>query len=247
MKDLLGDRMKEYENASVTFVDGSKPVYMRIDGRSFSKFTKSLVKGGLVEKPRDKRFEQVFIEATKETVKEFHMALGFHQSDEVSLFFNVLENEASQLPFNGKVQKLCSVVSSYFTSAFMANFQYIYDDYAPLLSFDARVCELPSKAESTNMLVWRYQDARRNMIQDIAHHQFGHKAIDRKSTQEKYEMIGEPVLSPGNFIKRKSFLYKTHYHDGAYDAIRHIVDVIPVDFDKMTFEERMSLIYGDLD
>lgn len=239
MIDDLGDRMKSYENAFSVYVDGRNPVYMRLDGRSFSNFTKSLVKGGLVEKPRDEQFEQVFIESTKEVVKEFHFSLAFHQSDEVSLFFPVLENDASQLPFDGKIMKLCSVVSTYFASSFTRNFQEIYDDYCPLISFDARICELPNKAEATNMLVWRYKDAKRNLIQDIAHHRFSDKQLFKVSTQEKWEMIGNPELRPGNFIKRISYMKE--------DVIRHKIDVIPVDFDAMNFEERMNLIYGKID
>jgi tRNA(His) 5'-end guanylyltransferase len=235
-RDEFGDRMKGYEDAFVSKVDGSRPVYMRLDGRSFSKFTRGLVGRAQLVKPRDSGFEQVFVNSTIDTVEEFHFALGFHQSDEVSLFFHPMKNDVSQLPFDGKVMKLCSVVSSYFTARFVSNF-YERFGFIPEVSFDARVCEMPDEDEATNMLVWRYKDAERNLIQDHAHHEFGAKALHGVSTREKYEMIGSPEIRPGNFIKRVDILRE----DG---IVRHRVEKLNVDFKSMSFGDRRELIYG---
>lgn len=233
-KDEFGQRMKAYEVANRTFVDGKKPVYMRLDGRSFSKFTKNMVSNGYIEKPRDAKFEQVFVSAVIAVVEEFHFSLGFHQSDEISLFFRPVEEHGSLL-FDGNVQKLTSVVTSSFTSAFIKKFYETYG-FIPHISFDARVVEFPSKEEAANMLVWRYHDARRNLIQDIAHHQFGHTALHKVTTREKYKMIGEPVLSPGNFIKAVQY-------DKGEGIIRSVVKPIIVDIANMNFPERVNLVF----
>lgn len=238
--DEFGDRMKAYENADKLQYCGKFPVYMRLDGRSFSKFTKSLVASGKLVKPRDTKFESIFIAATKATVQEFHFALGFHQSDEISLFFKVMENPESELPFGGTVQKLTSVVASYFTAAFIFEFNNVYGYIPSGVSFDARVCELPTVSEATNMLVWRWKDGHRNMIQDIAHHKFGPKLLDGKSTNSKWEMIGSPKICAGNFIKRVDISENN-------DIVRHRIERIDVDFKSMTFDERMNLIYGKVD
>ena len=60
-KDELGDRMKQYEGmeASVTFMP-YLPIVARIDGRSFSKFTKPF------QRPFDSRIMLAMHDTTKE-------------------------------------------------------------------------------------------------------------------------------------------------------------------------------------
>lgn len=258
IKDPLGDRMKGYELDFRTFVaDRAHPdtmferrelpiyLYMRIDGRSFSNFTKKLASRGLLMKPRDTNFEDVFVCTVKDVVKEFNLMLGFHQSDEISLFFSPLDNEQSQLLFDGNIQKLVSVVPSYFTARFCYHFFQSFGEI-PEVSFDGRIAAFPDAAEATNMLVWRFADARRNLIQDIAHHKFGHKVLHEVSTNEKFEMIGSPKLRPGNFIKRVRYPMKVDTQgmiNVPSEVMRTRVDLLDVDFAAMSFEERMALIY----
>ena len=40
--ESLGDRMKAYESSSRSYVDEKQPLVLRLDGHSFSKFTKGL-------------------------------------------------------------------------------------------------------------------------------------------------------------------------------------------------------------
>lgn len=241
-KDQLGDRMKAYEIESLKYTHIPKDHYavMRIDGRSFSNFVKKLVGEGLVVRPRDKNFESVFTYAVKETCKEFHFVTAFHQSDEISFVFPE-QTETSILPFDGKMAKLLSVVPSFFTSAFVMS----YHDWfgkIPSVSFDARIAVFPEKAEAVNMVLWRYFDARRNLIQDMAHHKFGHSRLHGVSTLAKYEMLGEPVVNPGNFIKRN--LYEMESPLGEI-VLRSRYDVIPsLEFGKMNFEERQNFIFS---
>ena len=232
-KDSFGDRMKGYERDVPKKLSRNGFAYMRIDGRSFSKFTKKLAAQGLLAKPRDLTFEQVFVHSTIDIIEQFNFAIGFHQSDEISLLFRPLDNEKSQYPFDGKVQKLCSVIASAFTTAFIKNFHQTYG-FIPDVSFDARVVDLPTKAEAVNMLVWRYKDAKRNVIQDYAYNQFSDKQLHKKSTTEKWEMIGKPELRPGNFIKRFSV-----EENG---IIRHHVIQHYVNFDKLTWEQRVKMM-----
>lgn len=54
--DALGDRLKAYEEAAEgARLDVTLPIYARIDGRSFSKFTRSLAR------PYDKRLSDAMI------------------------------------------------------------------------------------------------------------------------------------------------------------------------------------------
>lgn len=251
--DDFGDRMKGYELAFRTFIADQAALpyypYMRLDGRSFSNFTKKLASRGLLKKPRDEKFEFVFVRAVQDTVKEFNILTAFHQSDEISLFFKPVTDPISEPLFNGNIEKLCSVVASYFTARFCFHFSESYGE-VPECSFDGRVCAFPSDAEATNMLVWRYQDASRNAIQDHAHFKFGSKKLFGVSTQEKWEMLGCPDLKAGNFVKRVKFQFDTPYVDKftmQQTVTRSRIDVLRnLDFQNMTFEERVNLIYGEM-
>lgn len=242
-KDQLGDRMKAYEKDSLTFTHIPKEFYavMRIDGRSFSNFVKKLVGAGLVIRPRDKNFEEVFTYAVKQTCKEFHFVTAFHQSDEISFVFPE-QTETSNLPFDGKMAKLLSVVPSFFTSAFLKKYHEKFGDI-PAVSFDARIAIFPTKVEATNMVLWRFFDARRNLIQDMAHHKFGHKKLHGVSTSDKYQMLGRPEINPGNFIKRT--LYEIQSEQTGNTVVRSTYDTITnVDFSIMSFEERQNFIFS---
>lgn len=259
--DEFGDRMKSYEKELRSFVEFSEDVssdtlylYARLDGRSFSKFTKKMSAAKLLVKPRDHAFENVFVEAVKDTVKEFNLTLGFHQSDEISLFFQPLVKDGiSQLPFNGNLTKLNSVLASYFTSRWIYHFNEAYK-YVPEVSFDCRFVIFKEKAEAVNMLVWRWQDATRNVIQDYAHHMFGHAKLMNMPTREKLEMVinnvpdfEESILRTfGNFVKRENYeidVTSEHTNDS---AIRSRYVNLDIDFRGMSFEERMELVYSSL-
>lgn len=237
-KDVFGDRMKGYEK-DIPFpkFSADQYVYMRIDGRSFSKFTKNLVKAGHIKKPRDHNFEGVFHKAVKGTMKEFPIITAFHQSDEISLLFDTGNAESSELPFGGKSQKLLSVIPSYFTASFISAFHEIYD-FNPLASFDARIAVFPNKVEAVNMFVWRYQDARRNLIQDIAHHTYGAKKLHKVSTKDKYEMIGKPEIKAGSFFKR----HKIEYYDEGEFYVRTKILEADIDFASMDYQVREEFI-----
>ena len=82
LEDSLGDRMKGYEMAAEGGrLDVRLPVYARIDGRSFSKFTHGL------ERPFDQRMSRAMIETTKGLVDRTHARIGYTQSDEISLVY----------------------------------------------------------------------------------------------------------------------------------------------------------------
>jgi tRNA(His) 5'-end guanylyltransferase len=179
-------RMKSYEKEFTSKkIDKSKWVYARIDGRSFSKFTKKM------EKPFDAELHDCFITAMKALMKESNASLGFTQSDEISLLWEPLQ-DPSEFMFSGKIQKLTSVLASITTSAFYDRFiTHFGSNYGKLPAFDCRIINLPSMDEACNMLTWRKQDAFRNAVQSAAHFYFGHKKLMHRSTTEKIEMMAD--------------------------------------------------------
>ena len=115
--DELGTRIKEYEalTTSRKFMKGL-PVYARIDGRAFHTFCRGL------NKPFCHELVETMQEVTKFLIEETHAQLGYVQSDEISLCWL----DVDKAPFDGKLFKLESVLSSLATSKFV---NYIYEKY----------------------------------------------------------------------------------------------------------------------
>ena len=126
----LGDRMKYYEKHTEEFVSDELPYIVRLDGHSFSKFTKGLCT------PFDVRFNEAMNRTSKDVLLQFgEVDTVYVQSDEITLFvFPKLKkkmknleaaNEDEELvveyndyPFNGRIQKLVTIYASYVTARF---------------------------------------------------------------------------------------------------------------------------------
>jgi tRNA(His) guanylyltransferase len=175
--DDFGDRMKGYEQV-YTAARISPPDYLcvRLDGKNFSKFTKSF------KKPFDVRMSDTMIQTTKRLVKETHAAFGYTQSDEISLIYAPSE-KGSEYVFGGKVSKINSILASMAA----ANFNAILGSHIlidELAYFDCRSFAVPSLIEASNVILWRVQDARKNSISALFRWTAGHRAMDGLNQQE---------------------------------------------------------------
>ncbi len=153
-KTNLGDRMKQYEASTESRILPRLPVIVRLDGRSFSKFTKGM------KKPFDESFRQAMIEVTKYLVEQTHAKIGYTQSDEITLVLYTENLQAGSVLFDGRVQKIASNFASMASVKFLLEMQKRFPEKVSvektLPSFDARVFPVPSKTEAVNNLVWRY-------------------------------------------------------------------------------------------
>jgi tRNA(His) 5'-end guanylyltransferase len=196
----LGDRMKEYESCYNFKIPNRSYVIIRLDGKGFSKYTK------MFEKPFDDILSNVMDAATIELCKYLNPLFAYTQSDEISLVFSTIENIDAELPFDGKVQKLCSISASKLTSAFnktmlrlLGSFKYTPEELFQKITsgnlaeidavFDSRVFVIPDIREVANYIIWRQQDCTRNSVSMAAHALLGHSATMNKSGEEKQEML----------------------------------------------------------
>jgi tRNA(His) 5'-end guanylyltransferase len=206
--DALGDRMKAYEaqETSRRFLPGL-PIYARIDGRGFSKFTNGM------KRPYDERMSAAMVETTKVLVEHTHATIGYVQSDEISLVWIPTENGHGW--FDGKTMKMASVLAGLTTAAFSQSILLEFSNLhgLPLLKklphFDARVISMPSEAEAANMLLWRNLDATKNAISMAASHYYSHKELHGRSGSEKQEMLfqkGQNFNDYPYFFKRGTWV-----------------------------------------
>lgn len=224
-KDELGQRMKAYENATETKINGNQPWIVRLDGHSFSKFTRGF------NKPFDPRISNTMINTMNDLVQEFHATLGFTQSDEITLVFPPVKEELGQsLIFSGRVTKIASVMSGYCSARFnyhMNNCE--FDEVKEkslkvkattgLAYFDGRVFNVPNESEVFQNLLWRSVfDGRRNSISGLAHANMSTKEMHGKSSKELINILKEKGIDwesyPdyfkfGAFSKREKFMKET--------------------------------------
>lgn len=201
MIDEFGDRMKGYEAVEThRRLDPHLPIYARIDGRGFSKFTRGM------DRPFDATMTAAMIETCRHMVQETHARIGYTQSDEISLIW-LAENEGSDVFFSGKVQKMASVLASMAAAKFARVCPPGYEHKLP--HFDARVFQLPSLAEGANAILWRAMDARKNAIQMVAQAHFSPKHLHGKGQSDMLAMLAEIGVDfeayPASF-KRGSYL-----------------------------------------
>lgn len=229
-KDDIGDRMKYYESlVTDKTLDKAFPIYVRLDGRSFSSLTKSM------QKPFDQAMSMTMVEVTKHLVKSTNACIGYTQSDEISLVYNY-PNPESEILFGGKIHKLTSVLAGQASSAFMYYLTQMYtDDFAEYLMrkmphFDARVIQMPNKTETANMILWRYLDCKKNAVSMAAHSMFPHSTLQNKNTNDMIEMMREnnkPFDSVPDRFKYGTFVFKSNIqkyltHDELMEIPEHV-------------------------
>jgi tRNA(His) guanylyltransferase len=206
MSDDIGDRMKKYEMEEA----GRKlmpllPVMARLDGRAFHSFTHGMAR------PFDERMTRLMVETTKALVAESGAVIGYTQSDEISLVL-YSDNQKTQVFFDGRIQKLASVLASYCTAVFVRSIpQFLPEKDGLTPTFDCRVWNVPTKWEAVNTITWREFDAVKNSISSAARAHFSHKQVDGKSGSEMQDMLHSIGINWNDypaFFKRGTYVQR---------------------------------------
>ena len=145
--------MKEYEIFSELRVPKNSNIIVRIDGRSFHTLTRDLK----LEKPYDVDFYKAISEVCKDLFNEFSPLFIYTFSDEINILLN-------DIPFNGRVEKINSVIASFASSSFLMHFD---KEFKKPVAFDSRVITIDGK-NIANYFKWRQDEAWRNCINGYA-------------------------------------------------------------------------------
>lgn len=205
-KTGLGDRMKMYERreAGRSLMPGL-PVCVRIDGKRFSRWTEGLAR------PYDQRLSDLMIETTIALVEETNACIGYTQSDEISLVLH--DDDPKAKPYlGGRLQKLCSILSSVATAHFNARVPAALPERAttPAL-FDCRVWAVPNKQEAVNALLWRELDATKNSVSMAARTVATPAQMHGKRRPELHELLHAAGINWNDypaFFKRGTFVQR---------------------------------------
>lgn len=212
-KTTLGDRIKEYENATKHKLVKRMPVMIRLDGKAFHTFCRGF----------DKPFDPVMSAAMKATTLYLcenvqNCVFGYTQSDEITLILVDYKGINTDAWFDNTIQKIVSVSASMATMVFNREFARLNEWYyhntgrgAMTLEhresfeqfykkrkaaiekgacFDARVFNVPQD-DCVNAVLWRQNDAIRNSKQSVAQQVFSPKELHGKSCDELMAMVKE--------------------------------------------------------
>lgn len=241
--DPMGDRLKGYEGMETgqQFLP-MLPVYARIDGKCFSKFTEGM------DRPYDVKMSEMMQETTKYLVEKTGALTGYTQSDEISLIW-YSDDPKSEIFFCRKKQKMVSTLSAMATAKFLQlTLQYFPEKCEKSLpTFDARVFQLPTLTEGMNCFLWRVQDAVKNSITMAASSSYSHKELMNKSGAVKLDMLMEKGINWNDyprFFKEGSFFKRQEYLKG--EAIRtKVVETNAFEkFKDLTTEEKVEFIFS---
>lgn len=180
--DAMGDRLKNYEALGENVLIPRMPVILRLDGNSFSKFTRQYK----FAKPRDLRFEAAMNAAAKAVLEYCSGAqVAYTQSDEITILLRNDQTHNTDPFLNNRTQKLASLCASKASVAFNRALAdptimgFAMKDADAV--FDCRAFVVPP-SEVNNVFLWRQHDAFKNAVQGFAYWKIGAE-IGRKTTQ----------------------------------------------------------------
>ncbi len=146
----LSELMKTYEMTYEHVIPKRLWIVVRLDGRGFTKFTKS---SDRFEKPFDIRFHDAMLLTTEALMNSgLEVLLGYTQSDEISLVISPTDGT-----FGRRVIKILTVLSGEASAFFSVHF-------SEATVFDARVLALPDIESVSEYLFTRQEDAHRNAL-----------------------------------------------------------------------------------
>ena len=242
-RDNFGDRMKTYERLAESQLIPNLPIVVRLDGKSFSKYTSRL------ERPYDLKLIELIQNTCKHLMKISHnIKVAYQQSDEITL---IISNDYDNpVEYSGRVQKLCSILAAE-CSVYFATHAYILENALhdhPV--FDCRIFNVPDWVEASNAVLWREQDATKNSIQLAGQSNFSHKEMQGlKNNQVQEKLLLEKNINwndyPASF-KRGSYIKREKYFDPDLNTERShfVVKDFGQPLSKFTLEERLELLFS---
>ena len=236
------ERMKKnYENRSKTYLTRKIPVIIRLDGKAFHTYTKSL----------NKPFDEGLISDMQQTAIHLCQNIqgakcAYTQSDEISILITDYNKLTSEGWFNYNVQKMTSISASIAasrfnnlrflrdlreewiekdivengdvnsTKEFFEMLEYSYDGMELLANFDSRVFSIP-KEEVNNYFIARQRDAVKNSISMLAQSLYSHKELYGKNGNQMQELCFQKGHNWNDLHfskKRGSFIMKNVHVNG---------------------------------
>jgi len=218
-------KMKKCEIFTDLRVPCGSKIVIRTDGRKFSNLSDGL---GL-DKPYDPKFVRLMLDVCSDFFKEFSPNFIYTFSDEINILL-------SDIPFNGRVEKLDSVFASFIAGSFTKNlikyskyFNAYSQDLKPI-SFDSRVIPLSDQG-IVNYFKNRQNEAWRNCLNGYGYWKLREdhdkaqavKILNKKKSSAIHDILFEGGLNINNVPawQRKGIgLYKKLVTINGYNPLK---------------------------
>jgi tRNA(His) 5'-end guanylyltransferase len=205
-KDALGDRCKQFEMAEAgRRAMPGLPLLVRLDGRAFHTFTRGL------RRPYDERLTRCMIETTRFLVRDQCAAVGYTQSDEITLLWYAPDPKAP-LPFDGRYQKMTSVLAGLASARFgQLVREELPEKAGETPCFDCRVWQVPTREDALEVFVWREDDAVKNSISMAASAYYTDGELHGKDSSAKQELLFQRGVNWNDYpaaFKRGTYLQR---------------------------------------
>lgn len=228
--ESLGDTLKGIERNNQQHLSDMFPVYARLDGKKFSKFTRGM------DKPFDDAFNQMMTELCHVLVEETNAKLVYHQSDEISLYWDT----TNDMMYGGRKDKMVGELCGLAASKFMQLTQECFPDKVERFPrFDCRIFNV-DQSTAVDFFMWRQMDCIKNSVSQLASAYFSHKKLLHVTTNMRKQMLNDinkpweelnPMYKYGTFLRKEQELQdidKTHidpiYHHNVPDkALRNVI------------------------
>jgi tRNA(His) 5'-end guanylyltransferase len=194
------------------------PLLARLDGRAFHTFTRDL------KRPYEHGMSIAMIETTRYLVHEMTALIGYTQSDEITLAWFESSQSASDYAFDGRLQKLASVLAGMASTRFyQLVLEHLPSKAQEAPHFDCRVWQVPTLEDAADVFVWREDDATKNSITMAAGAYYSESELDGKNSSIKQEMLWQKGVNWNDypsFFKRGSYLQRRTFERSLTDEER---------------------------
>jgi tRNA(His) 5'-end guanylyltransferase len=195
------------------------PFIIRVDGRTFKA---SLLRIGL-KKPFDSRFAVSMGNIVEALLKKSGLSpvFGYTFSDEINLLLK-------DTPFDGRVEKLNSIVPSFLSSALTLGL-----NVQEPLAFDSRIVPV-CREQIVEYLEWRQKEAWRNCINSYAFYTLVSKgssekeaaaALKKKRSSDVHELLfrhGINISKVPAWQRKGILVHKEQYSIEGYDPLMQV-------------------------
>lgn len=190
------------------------PGVIRVDGRGFSRFTKSRF-----EKPFDLKFHGLMVQTAQALLEEMHGIYAYTESDEISVLFRPDWDF-----FDRSLEKVVSISASIASATFTHAAEVV-------TNFDSRVWLGADKSQVLDYFSWRQADATRCALNGWCYwtlRKLGKTAaeataeVDRQSVAFKNELLFQNGINFNelpSWQRRGTGLYWEQYEKTGYNPI----------------------------
>jgi tRNA(His) guanylyltransferase len=214
----MADKEERYKAREIyKDIKALPPVIVRADGRNFKESLARL----MFEKPYDLKFEKAMVAAGRSLLEKSGLTPEwvYTFSDEFNIFFK-------ELPFDGRLEKIDSVVPSYLSSALTLAL-----DVEVPLAFDSRVVPLHNE-NIPGYLQWRQAEAWRNHMQSYGFYTLvkegvGEREASAKLRGMKFEDIHEMMWQRGvnlnetpSWQRKGVFIFRKTVEKEGFDPVK---------------------------